>query len=131
MKYERMVRKWEEAKETLRSLGRGDQDHQSTNSSQLPTPTSADNNKVVDNFIGRMSTVSSSSTNIVPTEEEEREHQMQDGDGIIMSTGFERELKAFLMDKVNELVGLLQYADSRAVHFYREVSVAVVGWVGP
>jgi len=97
MKYDRVAKKWDESKEILRSIGR--EDLLQIGSSEVTTP-------VVDaaNFLGKMEVIGSDGSNDVD----------------ISSRSFEREIKECMSKKINELIALLQHADSKAVHFYNE-----------
>jgi len=80
----------------LRSLGSEDLLIGNTGNSTDVTPV---NENATCNFIGRVEEVE-----------------------VLTNTSYEKEVKEYMMNKVNELVALLQLADSRAVYFYQEVS---------
>lgn len=46
---------------------------------------------------------------------------LEGSDVDINGRSYEKEVKEHMLKKINELVSLLQYADSQAVHFHNEV----------
>ncbi|OXA63479.1 protein phosphatase 1 regulatory subunit 21 [Folsomia candida] len=95
MKYERISRKWEECKDILKTLGREDL---LLNSSEVTSPTIEPSN-----LMGKLEIVN-----------------LEGSDVDINGRSYEKEVKEHMLKKINELVSLLQYADSQAVHFHNE-----------
>lgn len=91
--------KWEDCKEAIRSIGR--EDLLEVTSSEVTSP-------VIEttNLVGSIDVLANNGTEVG-----------------ISGRHYENEVKEFLTKKINDLVALLQCADSRAIHFYNEVGL--------